>query len=230
MTSLIFPGEIGAGIWVTRDVRVERVKGVRNAIELKAERRDFTPTNLAVFGRDGRLYSFELRYVEDTSVLNFLVAPVGGVRPLLPGDLPVALPVLDSDAVALAARQGFLHGSGSSDGLRLRLAGVWSRDSLMWLVLRVSNRVPVALGASSLRVYVQDRKEVKRMATQEVDVSPVFVSGLDGLTGNSSCSVVIGVRPVFVSSRRRLVVDLASGDRAVSVRVKGTVLRKVRKG
>lgn len=228
MTSVIFPCEIGAGIWVTRDVRVERAKWTRNAIELKAERKDFAPTNLAVYGRDGRLYSFELRYVEDTPVLNFLVAPVASGRPVAFTDVPVPLTVLDSDAVSLSRLRGFLRISGSSEGLRMRLAGVWSRDSLMWLVLRVRNTVPVGLGASSFRLYVEDRKQVKRMASQEVEVTPVYVSAFSG----DSFNVAVAVRPLFVSSGRRLVVSFGSvsGDREVRVRVKGKVLRKVRKG
>jgi Domain of unknown function (DUF4138) len=229
MTSVIFPVEIGAGIWVTRDVLVQRVKGVRNAIELKAERRDFMPTNLAVYGKDGRLYSFALRYVEDTSVLNFMVSP-SGARAVMLTDLPVGLPELDADAALLGHRPAFVHVSAVSDGLRLRLAGIWSRDSLMWLVLRLRNRVPVGLGPCSVRLYVEDKKQIKRMATQEVDVAPVYGGSLEGLAGDASLFMVVGLRPVFVPSRKRLVVELTAADRSVLVRVKGKVLRKVRRG
>src|ERR1700753_4002658 len=79
MTNLVFPVDIAAGVRVSRDVLVQKVKGVENVIELKALKRDFTTTNLSVYGKDGRLYSFVLRYVEDTSVLDYRIIRDGGV-------------------------------------------------------------------------------------------------------------------------------------------------------
>src|ERR1700744_3264691 len=88
MTNLVFPVALETGVKVSRDVLVQRPRGVDNVIELKAVRRNFAPTNLSVFGKDGRLYSFELRYVEDTAVLSFRIVPGAGPVLKLTG-LPV---------------------------------------------------------------------------------------------------------------------------------------------
>ena len=48
MTNVIFPVDIAAGVRVSKDVLVQKVKGVENVIELKALRRDFPSTNLSV--------------------------------------------------------------------------------------------------------------------------------------------------------------------------------------
>src|ERR1700733_10464364 len=98
MTNLVFPVAIRTGIKVSRDVLVQKVKGVENVIELKAARPHFTPTNLSVFGLDGRLYSFDLEYADNPPVLNFAVVPapageavmLSPVKPLL---LLTGLPV-----------------------------------------------------------------------------------------------------------------------------------------
>src|SRR5450631_3344700 len=75
MTNLVFPMAIRAGIKVSREVLVQKVKGVDNVIELKAARPHFAPTNLSVFGLDGRLYTFELEYADSPPVLSFTVVP-----------------------------------------------------------------------------------------------------------------------------------------------------------
>src|ERR1700761_664405 len=73
MTNLVFPASVRLGVKVTLDVLAQKVRGVDNVIELKAMRRGFPPTNFSVYGNDGRLYSFVLQYVEDTTVLNYRV-------------------------------------------------------------------------------------------------------------------------------------------------------------
>src|ERR1700722_10354858 len=133
MTNVIFPVEIAAGVRVSRDVLVEKVKGVENVIELKALKRDFAPTNLAVYGKDGRLYSFVLHYVEDTTVLDYQVVrdrEVAGTAVKLTG-WPVNLELLRTDARLLSDRRGFLRRHAKSDGLELKLKGIYLRDSLL---------------------------------------------------------------------------------------------------
>jgi len=87
---------------------VQKVRGVENVIELKALKRDFPPTNLAVYGKDGRLYSFVLHYVEDTSALDYRVVPDVAAEPSvrltgcgwMGGDLP------DGMGSGIAGRRG----------------------------------------------------------------------------------------------------------------------------
>src|SRR5579872_6804186 len=104
MTSIIFPAGVQAAVKVSQYVLIQRPRGVDNVIEMKAVRRNFPPTNLSVFGKDGRPYSFELHYVEDTAVVTFRVvanqaAPTD--RPLQLTGLPVDQVALDSDEAKL---------------------------------------------------------------------------------------------------------------------------------
>src|SRR5580692_1169511 len=185
MTNVIFPVDIAAGVRVSRDVLVQKVKGLENVIELKAMKRDFMPTNLAVYGKDGRLYSFVLHYVEDTTVLDYRVVRDGDV--MLPSvrlaGFPVDVERLRADGEKLAGARGYLHRRESADGLRLRLKGVYLRDSLLWLSLAMEDRTAMGFKPGSLRIYVEDRKQVKRMASQEVEVAPVYSEGLAAVPG-----------------------------------------------
>jgi hypothetical protein len=233
MTNVIFPVEIAAGVRVSRDVLVQKVKGVENAIELKALKRDFAPTNLAVYGKDGRLYSFVLRYVEDTSVLDYRVvrdSDSGVTRVRLTG-WPVDPEQLRLDGRKLAGRESVLHRKAFADGLRLQLNGVYMLDSLLWLAIDLKDGTAIGFTPGSLRIYIEDKKKVKRTATQDVDADPVWSEPLDKIGGFDRQATAVAFRPFIVGRGKRLVVEVGdkTGSRQVVLKVKGKVLLKAKR-
>lgn len=234
MTNVIFPVDVATGVRVSREVLVQKVRGVENVIELKALKRDFAPTNLAVYGKDGRLYSFVLHYVEDTSVLDYRVVPdgVGGEPKVRLSGWPVEPERLRADARMLADRRGYLHRRADGDGLRLRLKGTYLRDSLFWLSIELRDRTAMGCTPGELRMYTEDRKRVKRTATQEVDISPVYAERIAAVPGLSRQATAIGSHPFVVGRGKRLVIAFSdeAGDRQVVLRVKRKVLLRGRRG
>lgn len=211
MTNLVFPVALATGVKVSRDVLVQRPKGVDNVIELKAVRRNFTPTNLSVFGKDGQLYSFDLHYVEDTAVLSFrVVASDTTGRPVVMlSGLPVDEATMASDARLLSDRRRFMRVSARSGGVRFRLTGMYLRDGLMWLCFRVSNGTRIAFSPAYVRVFLEDCKKVKRTATQDLDQAPVYAGGLSVVPGRGSLRFAEAFAPFTVARGKRLVVQLA---------------------
>jgi hypothetical protein len=233
MTNVIFPVEIAAGVRVSRDVLVEKVKGVENVIELKALKRDFVPTNLAVYGKDGRLYSFVLHYVEDTSVLDYRVVRDGdsGVMRVRLTGWPVDPEQLRLDGRKLAGRGSVLHRTVFADGLRLQLKGVYMLDSLLWLAIELEDRSAIEFTPGALRIYTEDKKKVKRTATQELDADPVWSEPLGKIGGFDRQATAVAFRPFVVGRGKRLVIEVGdeTGGRQVVLKVKGKVLLKARR-
>ncbi|HLZ88101.1 MAG TPA: DUF4138 domain-containing protein [Puia sp.] len=234
MTNVIFPVDIAAGVRVSRDVLVQKVRGVENVIELKALKRDFQPTSLAVYGKDGRLYSFVLHYVEDTTVLDYRIVPDGGAaepKVRLAG-WRVEPERLRKDARMLAKRRGSLHQKANGDGLRLVLKGVNLRDSLLWLSLELEDRTAMGCGPGDLRIYAEDRKRVNRTASQEVEISPVYAEGIAALPGLGRQATAVGLRPFVIGRGKRLVVTYSdeADDRQVVLKVKRKWLLRARNG
>jgi Domain of unknown function (DUF4138) len=233
MTNVIFPIEIAAGVRVSRDVLVQKVKGVENVIELKALKRDFASTNLSVYGKDGRLYSFVLHYVEDTTVLDYRVVSDGGVvTPTIRlSGWPVAPEQLRADGRTLKSRRGFLHRRAVGDGLQVALKGIYLQDSLLWLSLNLHDRTAIGLSSGSLRIYTEDKKRVKRTATQELDIIQVYFESIDGLPGMGSRATAVALHPFVVGHGKRVVIEVSDreGDRKVVLRVKGKTLMRARK-
>ncbi|HEY4064118.1 MAG TPA: DUF4138 domain-containing protein [Puia sp.] len=232
MTNVIFPVDIAAGVRVSRDVLVQKVRGVENVIELKALKRGFAPTSLAVYGKDGRLYSFVLHYVEDTTVLDFRVVADGATLSLVRlSDWPVNPEQLRMDGQMLAERRGFLHRRAVSDGLCLRLKGTYLRDSLLWLSLEVREHTAIGFQPGMVRVWSEDRKKVRRMASQEVEVSPVYTGGSGPVFGFGRRAWTIALRPMVIGKGQQLVVEvLDEVGRQVRLTVKRRMLLRARKG
>ncbi|HET6256691.1 MAG TPA: DUF4138 domain-containing protein [Puia sp.] len=228
MTNVIFPVEIAAGVRVSRDVLVQKVKGVENVLELKALKRDFATTNLAVYGKDGRLYSFVLHYVEDTSVLDYRVVRDGdsGKADVRLSGWPVSLERLRLDGRQLAGRECVIHRKAVTDGLCLRLKGVYILDSLLWLAVDMKDRTAMGFAPGSLRIYTEDRKKIKRTATQEVDLDPVYSEPVGRVGGFERKATAVALHPFMVGRGKRLVIEVSdeSGGRQVVLKVKGKVL------
>ena len=231
MTNLIFPEAIQSGVKVSRDIAAQKVRGVENVLELKAAKVGFMPTNLSVYGRDGRLYSFELRYVEDTGILNYRVTVVGEVNRsevLLTG-LPADEVKLRKDGEELGARRPFLRVAGKSEGLRLGLNGIYLRDSLQWLVFSLRNGSVGPFRVARWRFFLQDRKAVKRRAVQKVGVEPVYMSGLVSVSGKGRAGMAAGFEPFVVPKGKWLVVEVVGKDgRVVRIKVRGRTFRRER--
>jgi conjugative transposon TraN protein len=239
MTNLVFPMAIRTGIKVSRDVLVQKVKGVENVIELKAARPHFLPTNLSVFGLDGRLYSFDLEYSDNPPVLNFAVVPAPAgeaimaspVKPLLLlTGLPVDQSTLAEDAGTLAKEKGFLHTSARSEKMRLGVEGLYLKDSLLWFTLRLRNATQVPYSPEYIRLFTQERTKARRTAIQETLIEPVYSALPNAITGRSSKIFAFGY-PLFTVPRDKelwLEISERSGGRLLKVPISYKTILKAR--
>jgi conjugative transposon TraN protein len=239
MTNLVFPIAIRTGIKVSRDVLVQKVKGVENVIELKAVRPHFAPTNLSVFGLDGRLYSFDLEYADNPPVLNFAVvpAPAGKAAVVYPGKplvlltgLPVDRATLAEDAGALTRRMGFLHTSVRSEKMRLRVEGIFIKDSLLWFTLRINNTAQVPYYPQYVRLFIQDRTKAKRTAIQQASKEPIYEALPDRIGGRSAETFVLAFLLFTVPRDKQLWLEVAerSGGRLLKLPISYKTILKAR--
>jgi conjugative transposon TraN protein len=239
MTNLVFPVAIRTGIKVSRDVLVQKVKGVENVIELKAARAHFAPTNLSVFGLDGRLYSFDVEYADNPPVLNFAVVPAPSGEatnlypdkpPLLLADLPVDHATLVADARTLAKEKGFLHTSVHSEKMRLQVEGIYLKDSLLWFTLRLRNSAQVPYVPEYIRLFIQERTKATRTAIQETPIEPVYTAPPSRITGRSAEIFALGYSLFTVPRDKKLWLEISeqSGGRLLKLPISYKTILKAR--
>jgi hypothetical protein len=94
----------------------------------------------------------------------------------------------------------------------------------------LEDKVLVGFTPSYMRVFIEDRKKVKRMASQDVAVVPVYAAHLGPVAGNTSVSLAEGFAPFALAKGKRLVVEMADGPggRVLVLRVKGKKLLRAR--
>ncbi len=71
-TNLIFPFSIVNVDRGSKDVLVQKVKGAENILQVKADKPNFSETNLSVIMADGNLYSFIVDYLNEPWQLNIV--------------------------------------------------------------------------------------------------------------------------------------------------------------
>jgi hypothetical protein len=221
VTTLVFPAAVRAGVRVSRDVQVEKVRGVENVLALRAARGRFTATNLAVFGMDGRIYSFTLEYSDTAAAWQWRVEPRGdsGHGLILTG-LPADEDKLREDARAVKIKRGWMHAAASIKKMRLIVTGVYSADSLVWLAGWVKNRADLDFAVQRVRLFTEDRKRVKRMAVQEAEVDPAYADEGGSVAGETTQGFALAYRGIAVPDGKRVVLEFAERDGGRTIRVR----------
>lgn len=237
MTNLIFPEAIQTAVKVSRDVLAQKVRGVNNVLELKANREGFAETNLTVYSLDGRIYSFVVHFSVDSSVLNFRVLPgsysTGSVNPGGPIELtslPSDIITLREEARRLSLLHPFLHISAKAEKIKAVATGIYLSDSLQWFTLRLFNGSRIPFQPGFVRYYMVDKKVVKRKATQDQALEPVFTDVPESVPGRSERRFAVGFSPFTVPSTKRLVIQISGvdGGRTVTLKVKSKQILKAK--
>jgi len=222
--------DIGSG-----DVMGRKMGKAENVLLLKAAKSGFPATNVSVYLEDGRLYSFLVSYADSVGVLNLSFGAdsvsSGGGLPLPRARIvgwPVPRDSMEADSRRVAAVRGFMHDRTSSGGVELALRGVYLRDSVLWMAFRGRNFSRVAFKPDRIRFFVEDRRKLRRTATQTVEWKPVFDGAPSVLVGRVAWGV--GFVPKALPRGKRLVILWSGGDdgRAVRLVVKGRRILRAR--
>jgi hypothetical protein len=219
MTTLVFPVDIETAVKVNKDVLTQWPRGVKNVLELQAARKEFLRTNLSVYGKDGQLYAFDVIYVDSPAVLSFSVVAAGVSGRVRYAGSPGSPLIWKRDMDSLAGLPSDWRRSASDGGFRLSVGHLVVKDSLVWIRVEVENRSAIPFRVDYLRVYLEDRKSVKRAAMQRRVLEPVY-GQVPGVVGKRE--VLVMGYPLFAVGRgKRLVVEVGErdGGRGVKVRM-----------
>lgn len=236
ITNLIFPGAIRTGIKVSNDILVQKVKGVDNVVELKAMRKGFLPTGVSIFSVAGRIYSFLVEYSDSAEVYDFSVVDTigrigvaGQNGELVMAGMPATAKALRADADSLTIG-GYLSQTQEYEKVRLRLRGIYLKDSLLWIAFDLRNRSLVPYKIDYLRVYSTERKMVKRTASHESDINPKYLPGLPVVAGQCTVAFCAAFDPFTLSKGETLNVEIGevSGGRTLKMVLSPKILLKAR--
>lgn len=232
-TSITFPANILDGIKVSRDVLSQRPKGIDNVLLLTAKRPQFRETNLTVFTGDRKLYQFVLRYADQPADFMIEVGKAISTQAMLQLSSEMTKAELEEcSRKVIASPAGFPKRSSSKFGMRLTLEGIYIERNVMFFHLRINNATNIAYHPQMLRLFIKDKKQSKRTASQEIQQKPINKYGTaDVINGNESVDVVFAVPKFTIPDAKVLNIELMerNGGRHLRLKIKNGLIVKARK-
>jgi len=230
--NLIFPYAVKSVDKGSRDILAQKAKGVENILQVKAAAKDFEQTNLTVITSDGKLYSFVVKYSQEPSRLNIELIKIPTASK--PTDA-----VLEKEpneeflkkATERASNEQNISGkiNDSSHKARLSLSGLYINKEVIFYRLKLDNRSNISYDIESLRFFISDKKRVKRTATQQTEINPLYVHGDTSIIqANQSHEFVFALSKFTIPDAKQLTIQLMekNGGRHLELLVQNrTIIR-----
>ena len=230
-TNLIFPYAIKNVDRGSKDILVQKAKGVENILQVKAGKLGFDQTNLTVITADGKLYSYILNYSDTLSVLNIRFDNTTAVyhEAFFPNiSINEAQIKADADTVAMA-KETIYGVKDKSYGMKMKVSGLYIRGDVLFLCLTLQNQTNINYDIDQLRFYIRDKKKTKRTATQELEISPLYVKDDTSVIAGQTEKVFVYALPKFtIPDKKYLAIELMekSGGRHLRIHVHNkTIIR-----
>ena len=231
-SNVIFPFPIKDVDKGSRDVIIQKAKGVENILQVKAARGSFPATNLSVITTDGKFYSFMVGFSDHPTDLNFVVSSVDSARKpaadLTDGGLN-AQAMSDARRVVLTAPR-FIAKRSETERVELELSGIYLIAGKLFFVLRFTNVSMVPYTASYIRFYIKDQHLAKRTAYQEQELAPVMEDSLPPVKGGEQRTEIVAFDAFSIPEKKLLQIEAGDpdGGRVVQLSIKSKVLLKAR--
>jgi len=229
-TNVIFPYAIVSADIGSRDVLVQKAKGVENILQIKAAKEGFLQTNISVITTDGKFTSLLVDYDEKPAVLNLSFLARQKI------ETPVALleefnqrELERYAALAVGAKQKISGIKATGNGIQLRLNGIFIHDQFMVFRLHINNETNINYDIDQFRFYIRDQKKSKRTATQEIEIRPLLTQNSIHTVKNMTENTAVFVVPKFtIPDKKYLAIQMMekNGGRHLQLKVKNPKIIK----
>jgi len=185
-TSLVFPLMIKSVDRGSKDVLVQKIRGVENILEVKAGKENFTETNMTVITADGHLYSFLVHYATDPS-------------------LKITIGNEPSIFEKIAGQKKTVHGvKDAKYEMLLQLKGIYIENDILYYQLELRNFSNISYDIDMMRFFIKDKKQSKRTASQELEQFPLYVYGNTGSVAGQWKQTIVVALPKFTIPDKKL--------------------------
>lgn len=223
-TNVIFPFGIVSVDRGSKDILVQKAKGVDYILQVKAASDSIVESNLSVVTTDGKLTTFVVRYVENPSTLNVSLGPISHQK-ITKASQPDQLgedELQQKAQLVLKAKSARPGLKASNNNIDLHLKGIFIQDGVLYFRMRLANWSNIRYDIEQFRFFIRDKKVMKRTATQEIEIIPVYISrDFDKLDGKTVVNVVFALPKFTIPDQKYLAVQVMekNGGRHVGLKV-----------
>lgn len=234
-SNLIFPYAIKSVDRGSKEVLVQKARGVENILQVKAAKKGFDETNLTVITADGKLYSYILNYADSPARLNLQFGNLdksGNNTDALFSFTNHNQAEIQAYAAQVAAEKRTVHGTMDKKyAMRFMLSGLFVRGNVMYYQIKIANRSNINYDIDQLRFFIRDQKKSKRTATQEIEIKPLYVQNDTAtITGQSEPILVFALPKFTIPDKKYLAIQLMekNGGRHLKMQVHNRTIVKAK--
>jgi conjugative transposon TraN protein len=231
-TNIVFPFAIKSVDKGSPDILVQKAKGLENILQVKAAQKGFFQTNLTVVTADGKLYSFVLDYDEEFPQLNLTLNKTkqNAQEIYFSDEIENDQDVQEYSKLAFYDKKKLRGEKESKYDIDFGLNGIFIRDEVMYYRIKVTNNSRINYDIDQLRFFIRDTKKVKRTASQEIEITPIYVlNNVIKIEGEAENAFVFALPKFTIPEKKYLAIQLMekNGGRHVELHVKNKKLVQV---
>jgi conjugative transposon TraN protein len=231
-TTIVFPFAIKSVDKGSQDILVQKAKGLENILQIKAAQKGFLQTNLTVVTSDRKLYSFVVSYDEASPLLNLSLNKTksDGQEIYFSDESINDKEVQEYSKLAFYNKKKLRGEKESQYDIDLCLNGIFIRDAVLYYRIKVANNSKINYDIDQLRFFIRDTKKVKRTASQEIEIPPIYIlNNTVKIDGDTENTFVFALPKFTIPDKKYLAIQLMekNGGRHVELHVKNTKLVQV---
>lgn len=233
-TVLIFPVSVINGDRGYNEIVIQKEKAVENILKVKAAKRNFLPTNLHVYTTDGKVYSFNVEYIDcprhTTFDLNKLRSNETEITPLILPNTTVSNLELKERAEQVRQSKHFFSKKNMRYGMKLQLLTIHNVNNVVFFGFSIANQSNLNYDVDFIRLYIKDRKKAKRSSVQEQEIIPVYSDSFQQVAGEKENKYIVAIPQFTIPDNKEFIIEMyeKNGGRNISMKIKNKFLLKAR--
>lgn len=215
-SNIIFPAPIKSVDRGSADILVQKPQGVENVLKLKAARGRFPETNLTVITGDGHFYAFTVTYNASPKqlVLEPGTAYAGNSnrhfdKAVFSDAANDASLIRRLEAQASVTKRNIRHVNDKTGGIRASVRGLYTGNDMFFFKIVLDNRSNIDYDIQSVRLFMEDRKKIKRTSSQELPVELLSITGdSKQVAAQKTGVIIVAVQKQTIAKDKELLVEI----------------------
>ncbi len=243
-THVLFPFPIKSVDRGSLDVLAQRSPGADAVLQLKADHPRIPPTNVTVITADNKLYSFLVVYdsmpqhltlsFDSNSIFfnNQTHINTSNTAKLTNGERPDQGTLQATAKIVMGKKKKEFLLQDSHERMSIRLTAIYIKNDVYYFSFRVSDRSNVSFSLQSISFTIKDTKKVKRKASQEKAIEPLFQYATEETVREHEQRKWVVALPKFtLEDNKHLQIQILEqdGGRNLSIQVQNKHLLSARK-
>lgn len=228
--SISFAARVKAVDRGSAELLAQKAAATDNIVLVKAARKDIGPTSLTIITADGDLHVFEVSYQEEPSALGLQLIPGQHQPPAARISETIEQKQIKEGINLATAAKPNLNRKREASGFSATIDGFYVLGPVMYLRLSLENRSAIDYDLETLRLFTEDTKQIRRLASQRDELCVIGSSGQTRLIkASEQKTLVLAISKMTLPKTKRLAISITerNGARNLSISLKQKHLNKV---